>query len=965
MKRFNKRILSFILTVIMLACAIPVNISAEGEAGRVVLVAWEAPVGSPPGTTSLWPSDTGPDAMNTYAELGSSLWSPLSWSSNSYLAEVSGSSTIKSNWANGGDYIMYYDSSKKMSYWTLYTISTIGYKELSLSFSVRSSATGPRNFKVQYTTTCGELWDDVPGASYSVTSTSVTPVGPFTIPADANNAPELNIRMIMTDNHQSGGGGSNVSPSGTSNIANITLTGEPITPTPEPTYAWQKVSSASELEEGGEYVIYGAGGNTVYSGALGSNVSNGSAEALDMSGYFSGADIVDPPVTAIWMLVSHPSVPGRWALYNQYTRRYMEITGDSTTSFALTNSPGYYYTAANSLKWPGAINFISTCPGNRSIMIFNEAQFRCYAPDGAYGGPTYLYKKTLVGNPVLAPTASVIPGLVAPGVGVALSQADGAAVYYTTDGSIPTDGSELYAQPIAVPPEGMTIKAVAINGEGSSAVVTFAYRTILPIADALQRVGEMVTVEGYASYYATSAQGLTNGVYIQDGSGAGINIFRPSIYATPGCMNKLIRVTGVVNDYNGLIELVIPDDSAIRMVNPHPAPIAPITTTIQDIQVKANPFVLISLSNVKLVSVGGTDPNTDYNHTIQQNGRSITLRAPGLSYPAGSYVTITKAVATVNNNSIQVYVNRDSADDIVPGEETWGHLPETAIATWHITSGTPLTSNIYATGGVQAASAAFKMLKDNTPIVATWGGGGMRLTGLDNGANNTWWVAELSSSGYTDITASIDMRSSPTGPSEFRVEYSVDGVSWYPAGSHATIKINIDAGSGEFDTFTATLPIGASDCETLYIRWLLTSNTAVNNNPIASGGVHNINNIAIFGNIITNVIGDSIELSVIENQVYTIALTAQSITDFSGKTMTIAFNDLSLQLINSAAQVYGTHMAVGVISGTNIKITDISQGSISLAFNEAVPPDAAWSGPITILEFRALTTGSTVITLST
>ena len=57
---------------------------------------------------------------------------------------------------------------------------------------------------------------------------------------------------------------------------------------------------------------------------------------------------------------------------------------------------------------------------------------------------------------------------------VTLTQAEGAEIYYTTDGSDPMAGGTLYAAPIEVP-SSMTIKAVAKSGDEYSAVVTAEY----------------------------------------------------------------------------------------------------------------------------------------------------------------------------------------------------------------------------------------------------------------------------------------------------------------------------------------------------------------------------------------------------------------------------------------------------------------------------------------------------------
>lgn len=69
-------------------------------------------------------------------------------------------------------------------------------------------------------------------------------------------------------------------------------------------------------------------------------------------------------------------------------------------------------------------------------------------------------------NHLAAPTASPAPGSYSQPQTVALqSSTPGVSIYYTTDGSTPTSGSNLYGKPITVE-STTTIKAVAIRGKG-------------------------------------------------------------------------------------------------------------------------------------------------------------------------------------------------------------------------------------------------------------------------------------------------------------------------------------------------------------------------------------------------------------------------------------------------------------------------------------------------------------------
>ena len=79
-----------------------------------------------------------------------------------------------------------------------------------------------------------------------------------------------------------------------------------------------------------------------------------------------------------------------------------------------------------------------------------------------------------------APTFSPAAGTYTAVQSVELSCAtDGAAIYYTTDGSVPTASSTPYSSAISVG-EDMTIKAIAIKNDKSSSLATAAYTINLP-----------------------------------------------------------------------------------------------------------------------------------------------------------------------------------------------------------------------------------------------------------------------------------------------------------------------------------------------------------------------------------------------------------------------------------------------------------------------------------------------------
>ena len=105
-------------------------------------------------------------------------------------------------------------------------------------------------------------------------------------------------------------------------------------------------------------------------------------------------------------------------------------------------------------------------------------------------------------------------------------------------------------------------------------------------------------------------------------------------------------------------------------------------------------------------------------------------------------------------------------------------------------------------------------------------------------------------------------------------------------------------------------------------------------------------------------------LTVTQNNEYMVIVSAKNITSFYGETITIEYNPVKLQLLDTAAQVSGTHLSQGAIQGTGITIISTSYDSVSLTFNRTIPLGKTWSGAITVLKFKALVSGATVITIS-
>lgn len=151
----------------------------------------------------------------------------------------SAKSISASNWAVG-DYFQF-------------QFSTIGYQNLSMTWDEMGSATGPRDFKIQYSTN-GSTFTDATGmnSTYSLANISWSPVA--SQPASTrtldlgsvtalNNVAVIYIRIVVTSNIAIGGG--TITTGGTNRIDNFIINGTLISGVSQPTDYFQTVSTGN------------------------------------------------------------------------------------------------------------------------------------------------------------------------------------------------------------------------------------------------------------------------------------------------------------------------------------------------------------------------------------------------------------------------------------------------------------------------------------------------------------------------------------------------------------------------------------------------------------------------------------------------------------------------------------------------------------------------------------------------
>ena len=106
----------------------------------------------------------------------------------------------------------------------------------------------------------------------------------------------------------------------------------------------------------------------------------------------------------------------------------------------------------------------------------------------------------------------------------------------------------------------------------------------------------------------------------------------------------------------------------------------------------------------------------------------------------------------------------------------------------------------------------------------------------------------------------------------------------------------------------------------------------------------------------------SFTLLTISGNTYDVPLKINNTSDFEGSTFTITYDMSALELVDLCDMTKSKEIATGVIDGTGITITNISDGTIDMTIDQTIPEGKKWSGIINIFKFRAKTTGETLVT---
>ncbi|MFT5753180.1 MAG: hypothetical protein ACI924_000388, partial [Flavobacterium sp.] len=251
------------------------------------------------------------------------------------------------------------------------------------------------------------------------------------------------------------------------------------------------------------------------------------------------------------------------------------------------------------------------------------------------------------------------------------------------------------------------------------------------------------------------------------------------------------------------------------------------------------------------IPVTGLTSNTVYYY------KAFALSASGTSYSAqGTFTTSVISASVANAASAISDTSFEANWDVVAGS-TGYRLDVSTFSNFVSNSYTDLASWNFPNNPDDAT--ADSGITANINNVISVGGGVTNLIFSPNGATtnsanaNGWvsgsgtkfWEVNFSTQNYYGIIVSSKQRGSNTAPRDFKLQYKIGLGGTYADVSGGSVTVANDYTSGVL--LGVTLP---SDCDnqlSVYLRWVMTSNTNINNGTVASAGSANIDDIVVEG----------------------------------------------------------------------------------------------------------------------
>ncbi len=168
----------------------------------------------------------------------------------------------------------------------------------------------------------------------------------------------------------------------------------------------------------------------------------------------------------------------------------------------------------------------------------------------------------------------------------------------------------------------------------------------------------------------------------------------------------------------------------------------------------------------------------------------------------------------------------------------------TTVTAWNFESGTNSTSS-----GIQEnAGKNIAVFGTDNPSFTAPGNGGKtaKATGWNSNSAEKYWLININTQNYYNVKVSSIQRSSSMGPRHFKVQYKIGEKGTYTDVPGAVVSNADNFTSGIISSLS--LPNDCDNQFSVYIRWLLVTNTNLNDGIINNSGESNIDDIIVTGN---------------------------------------------------------------------------------------------------------------------
>ncbi len=272
---------------------------------------------------------------------------------------------------------------------------------------------------------------------------------------------------------------------------------------------------------------------------------------------------------------------------------------------------------------------------------------------------------------VATPTFSPEAGTYTTAQSVTIScTTDGATIYYTTNGDVPTTSSAVYSTPIAIS-ETTTVKAMGVKtgmSNSNVASATYTIESVITIAEARALANnEYGCVQGIVTFIDG------RNVYVQDET-AGIDLYLNSGTVPSGlALGDKVQAYGKKTVYNGLIELTSINGSEASQFSiistGNTLPLA--EKTIAEIMEDHAGTQLLQSTRVQIVNAIIGTINTSGNTTLTQGENTLNIyKVPALdSISEGDAVDVIGVVGCYNNPQLRVAYAADVTKHETPMQQ--------------------------------------------------------------------------------------------------------------------------------------------------------------------------------------------------------------------------------------------------------------------------------------------------------